>query len=97
MTQALQDTRKALFTAFGNSIDKDPAEAKRLIERHTHLPEDDVGGWSPSAAVVIHAENIPLPGPGEVPATDLWCVASALIPGHFIEHINNGVAAVYEG
>ena len=97
MTKALQDTRTALFTVFGESIDKDPEKAKQLIEQHTHLPEDDTGGWSPTAAVVIHSECIPLPCPAEVPAINLWCAASDLIPGHFIEHINNGVAAVYEG
>lgn len=97
MNETLEQTREALFKVFGKLISDDPEEAKRLIERHTHLPEDDSGQWAPHSAVVIHSECIPLPSPCEVPAIEAWCRVSELIDGHFCEHINSAVAAVYEG
>ena len=98
MNEILQQTRQALFDVFGKFIADDPEEAKRLIEKHTMLPEDDPGRWAPSSKVVIHAESIPLPPPCEVPVIERWCEVSARIGnGYHCEHINNAVAAVYGG
>lgn len=95
MNEILERTRKALFEVFGQSIDPDAEKARALIERHTHTGEDDPGGWSREAAVVIHAECIPLPVPVEIPAIEDWCRVSDMLGDHFCEHINNAVTAVY--
>lgn len=96
MNEILEQTRDALFKIFGAGISDDPTEAKKLIEQHTHLPEDDSGQWAPRSAAVIHAECIPLPSPEEIPAIEAWCRVSDLLDGHFCEHINGAVVAVYE-
>ena len=96
MSEALKQTREALFKVFGEYIAETPEQAKALIEKHTMLPEDDSGQWAPRSQVVIHAEAIPLPSPCEVPAIESWCRVSDLMDGYFCEHINNAVVAVYE-
>ena len=96
MNEVLERTRDALLKVFGKCIHEDPEQARILIERHTHLPENDPGQWAPRSAVVIHAECIPLPPPCEIPIIEMWCEVSDLLDGYFCEHINNAVAAVYE-
>lgn len=93
--QILDATRKALFETFRECLPKDDSEAKALIERSTMFGKDDPGEWSPHAACIIHAEIIPLPGLYLPAQIDKWFAASDKIPGHFIEHINDAVAAVY--
>lgn len=94
--KVLEQTREALFKVFGELVSSNEAEAKRLIEQHTHVPENEPGGWAPNSVVVIIAEAIPLPGLYEVRDIDAWDRVSEEIPGHFVEHVNAAVAAVYE-
>jgi len=91
----LEEVRAALFSEFGSRISEDEDSAKSLIEKHTFLPEDDSGQWAPSAAVVIHAESIPLPAAHEFRDIEAWCRVSTALSSHFCEHVNDAVVAVY--
>lgn len=93
--RVLESTRKALLETFGDYVDGNPDEAKRLIDKHTYIGGDDPGNCAPRALVVIVAECIPLPEMCEVPQINAWMEASDKIDGGFIEHINNAVAAVW--
>lgn len=96
--EVLEQTRTALMEAFG--LGKDQAAD---VVSNTFFGSEDPGQWSPQAVVIIHAESIPLPSPDECfefegktyYASETWVKASDLIEGHFIEHINSAVAAVY--
>lgn len=92
----LEQTRKALFEVFGKQIAYSEEMADILIRRHTFCGDEDPGEWSPGAAVVIHCESIPLPEPVDIPAIEAWSRVSDLLEGHFCEHINNVVVAVYK-
>lgn len=92
--KALKDTRKALFETFREMLPHDDDEARALIESITMLAEDDPGQWSPRATCIIHAEVAMLPSVHSADL-ELWFSASEKIEGHFIEHINDAVAAVY--
>ena len=93
--EILKQVRAALLEEFRNAVDANPTRAEIMIERYTCLPEDDPGGWAPNAAVVIHSECIPLPMPLDVPSIEAWQRISERLDGHFCEHINNSVVAVY--
>ncbi len=97
MNEILIKICDALFAEFGGHISEDPAEARQLIEKHVHLPEDDTGGWAPGSTAVIHAENIPLPGLYEIPNIEAWFRVSEALDGHYCEHINDAVVAIYPG
>ena len=96
MKEIITKVCDALFNEFGGQVDKDPVEARRLIEKHVHLPEDDTGGWAPGSAAVIHAENIPLPGAYSIPGIEAWCRVSNTLDTHYCEHVNNAVVAIYK-
>jgi hypothetical protein len=93
--QVLDATRKALFEVFRSELPDNDAEAHYVIHRSTMFGVDDPGEWSPRATCIIHTEIIPLPGLYMIGNIERWSEASDKIPGHFIEHINDAVAAVY--
>jgi len=89
----LEQTRKAIVEVFGDFLGDNPMEATR---RHTYTGKDDPGGWSPQAAVVIHTETF-LPSIDEgIFMIEKWDEVSDKLDGHFVEHINGGVSAVYK-
>jgi hypothetical protein len=92
----IERTAQAILKVFDRFIAGETKEEKlALIRKHIHSGEDDPGGWSRSAAVVIHSECIPLPFPAEVPIIELWCRLSDELGDHYCENINYGVAAIY--
>ena len=91
----LDRTAKALFKVFESFLDGTKEEKFTLIREHLHTGEDDPGGWSRGAAVIIHSESIPLPCPAEVPIIELGGRGSDELGDYYVEHINYGVAAIY--
>lgn len=92
----LTEVRAALKKHFPQHLPEDEGEAAELLERCVIDPDEDPGQWSPHAKAIIIAESIPLPSMAEVEDINVWMAASDELKGHFIEHINSAVAAVYE-
>ncbi len=92
----LEEVRASLKKHFPQHLPEDEREAAQLLERHVIDPSEDPGQWAPHAKAVIIAECIPLPSLAEVEDINSWMAASDELSGHFIEHINSAVAAVYE-
>ena len=93
----LKYVRKCIVEVFGDSIGDD---AEEKAEKHTYLGRDDPGQWSPKAPVVSHTEMF-LPSIDEgVGIIEKWSEVNDKLkyfgPGHFVEHINGAVSAVYK-
>ena len=88
----LQVVKRAIHTTFGEFV------TKEAIDKSVYLSQDDPGGWSPSAAVIINTENgLPSDAGGGVIAS-YWYQASDKISeetDHYIESINSAIMAVY--
>ena len=93
--EIVQRTARVLLKVFGEFLEGTQEEKLERILKNLHTGEEDPGGWSRSAAVVIHAECIPLPVPAEIPMIERWCRVSDELEGYFCEHVNYAVATIY--
>lgn len=96
MKNILSKTREVLFNVFGSYISDDPKVAKRIIKEATFTGKTDPGGWSPSAAVIIHLESGIPSGMYDHRIDEKWYEVSQQLGTHFVEPINGAVSGVYE-
>jgi len=90
----LTRTRTAIMHCFGEYISEDPSRARQIIEEATYTGEEDPGGWSQSAPVIIHCES-GIPNGMYDGLYERWFAVSDILGDHFCEHINAAVIAVY--
>jgi len=99
--RVITQVRKAIFEVFREHIPGNTkAEKMAVIRKATYTGKADPGGWSPTAAVVIHTESgIPNPSyecGGGWPITEGWTKVSESLDRHYCETYNGAVMAVYE-
>jgi len=99
--RVITQVRESIFEVFGEYIPGNTkAEKMAVIREDTFTGKSDPGGWSPTAAVVIHTES-GIPNPyyelgGGWPITEGWAKVTESLNGHHCETYNGAVVAVYE-
>lgn len=91
----LQAVRESICDTFKTGDESGDTLLRANLEKHVMLPDEDPGGWAPSACAVIHNEGLMIGGP--TTSLGKWIEASQrLYPlGYFIDHVNEAVSAVY--
>ena len=96
----LTRVRNAIYNEFKAQIPgKNKSQKMALIRQCTFTGEDDPGGWSPSAAVVIHTETgVPNPSFDCSEGFQLiegWFRVSDELETHYCETVNGAVISVW--
>ena len=94
----LTRVREAIYNEFKSHIPgRTKPEKMQVIRGATFTGENDPGGWSPSAAVIIHTET-GIPNPSwDVHPFDIiegWFRVSDELGDHYCETINGAVISV---
>ena len=94
----LDRVRLAIHEAFWWNFSEfeDSPEVTRGIEQATYTGEDDPGGWSPGAEVIVHCESGIPNGLYDGYIMDKWDSISDGLGDLYHEHVNGAVIAFYK-